>query len=557
MTAPGNRAAGSRVHRAMARASTCGILAALAALAACGDNRAAGPDATDHASGLGDAQVAAIHAAVAGALGHGLASGYSVAVWRDGAIVYAEGFGTADTGATPVTPDTLFQIGSDTKKLTAIALLQHVAAGRAQLADTVATLVPDLALAGAPHLLAALTLDDLLSHRSGLYDYTPWLDAPADAHLADTVRGRFAAHEYALMPPGIAWSYANPNFALAGFVTEVVDAQHRAWPDIVTQDVLAPLQLTHTFARKADALASGLPLAMGDGAIPSAPLDSFDPLAGVGAVTGWVAPADQQDDAFTRPAGLAWSTATDQARLLGWLVDGDAAVLPDDLRAAVVTEHAPVVNHATGYGYGYGMFVQTGYRAVDGTYHATRFLQHGGNTLTMTSASVVLPEARVAVSVLANGQNENLAPVAAQILEAVAADRIPAASPMPPAVPPAADDLAVYAGTYTDPNLGAATLHWDGSQLTLDVPTLTAAGATLGPLAPAGLDLFVVTVSGQPFQLSFFDDPATHAPRAFGVDRAFVLTRTGAARARGAPLDVRALGRRPLLHPDAALVSPF
>jgi CubicO group peptidase (beta-lactamase class C family) len=471
-------------------------------------------------------------------------------VWRDGRVVYAEGFGTTDGAAALVDPDTLFQIGSDTKKLTAIALLRQIEAGRARLDETVAEIAPDLALASDPTYFGKLTIDELLSHRSGLFDYTPWLDAPDDAHLAATVRGRFAANEYVMMPPGIAWNYANPNFALVGFLTEVLDG--RTWPTIVTSDVLAPLHLHHTYARRDDALASGLALAHGHGAIPSAPVDSFDPLSGAPATVGWVAPAAQQDDAFTRPAGFVWSTASDQARLLGFFADGDPAVLSDSSRQAMTTAHAPIADHAVGFGYGYALFVQDGYRASDGSYYATRFIQHGGNTLTMTSASLLLPDQRVAVSVLANGQSEDLHVVAAQILEVAATGRLPVATSAPSPIPPPASDLSVYAGSFSDHDLGSATITWTGTQLTVDVPTLKALGVTVGPLQPLGLDLFAVNVGGQALQISFYDAPAG-APHAYGVYRVFVLTRGASARGALPPLHTRSRGLDfELLVPPAA-----
>jgi CubicO group peptidase (beta-lactamase class C family) len=85
-----------------------------------------------------------------------------VAIWRAGHIIYREGFGVRDELGGPATPDTLFQIGSDTKKITAIALLRQVDAGVITLDDT----VTELELAAAPEQLSKTTVHDLLAHQS-------------------------------------------------------------------------------------------------------------------------------------------------------------------------------------------------------------------------------------------------------------------------------------------------------------------------------------------------------------------------------------------------------
>lgn len=96
------------------------------------------------------------------------ASGASVAIWKDGTIVYAEGFGSADPDTdVPVTPETLYQVGSDTKKLTAIAVLQQVQQGRLSLDQTVASALPDVELVRSPEWNDAATLHQLLSHQGG------------------------------------------------------------------------------------------------------------------------------------------------------------------------------------------------------------------------------------------------------------------------------------------------------------------------------------------------------------------------------------------------------
>jgi CubicO group peptidase (beta-lactamase class C family) len=493
----------------------------LALVSGCADGDAASPQP----EALSAAGIEQIREAVRDSLGTGLATSYSVAVYRDGRVVYQEAFGTKDEAGAQASVDTLYQIGSDTKKITAIALLQQVEQGAVKLEDRVSQLAPSLVLESDPTFLEQVSVEHLLSQRSGLFDYAPWLDMPADAALQDVVLGRFAQNEPAMMPPGVAYNYSNPNYSLAGFLTELIDG--RAWSDIVQQAVFEPLGMRHSYARRDDMLAAESDVASARGTIFPGGADPFDPSPPAEPTEGWLAPDEQADNAFVRPAGLVWSTAADQARLLGFLIDGNPQVLSDELRGKMMTAHAPVYNHFDQAGYGYGLIVQPGYPTRDGAYYAVPFLSHGGNTPSMSSSSWLLPEQGIAVSVLANGRQEALDRVSAAAVEAAVADRLPAPTAAPKPLAPA--DLESYAGRYWEPEVGEVDISWDGSQLHVALPSLTEQG--LEPqieIQPLALDLFMLTVDEDVYPISFYDGPEGQ-PHYYGVSREFVLTRREAA----------------------------
>lgn len=477
------------------------------------------------ANELDDDAIARIRMAVEQSLGSGFATGCQVAIWRDGEVIYTEGFGTRDEAGNPVTEDTLFQIGSDTKKMTAMTLLQLVDAGEVSLDQSVGELLPMLDLVPSPGHFDTTTVHDLLSHQSGLFDYTPWIEGPADGELAAVTYGRFAMNEYAMMPAGIAWNYSNPNYSLAGLLVEEVGG--RSWPDVVIDDVALPLGMTQTYARRDDMLAVATDIASGFGPIYPDGFDTFDLLAPiVPDPPGWTTPAAQADHAFTRPAGLLWSTASDMARLEGFLIEGDPRVLSEASHAALVTGHVgfyPGVDPAE-LGYAYGVMQSRGFGASDGSFYDVPVLSHGGNTLSMTSTSVLLPEQNVAVSVLANGANEDSTLIAAVALEVAAAERLPApGEPYSPLQPPR-DDLSVYAGSFTEPALGDVVIGFDGTDVTVEIPALAALGVTVDPvLMPIYRDMFLLTVEGSPLDISFYDGTV---PFEHGVNRSFVLERS-------------------------------
>jgi CubicO group peptidase (beta-lactamase class C family) len=71
--------------------------------------------------------------------------GAAIAIVQDGRLVYAHGLGTSniETGA-PVTPETLFRLGSTTKMLTAAAVASFAAEGKLSFEDPVGKYIQGL-----------------------------------------------------------------------------------------------------------------------------------------------------------------------------------------------------------------------------------------------------------------------------------------------------------------------------------------------------------------------------------------------------------------------------
>src|SRR5918993_4068480 len=94
--------------------------------------------------------------------------GAAVIVTDDGKVVYEAGQGLADVEAkTPITPGTVFRIGSITKQFSAAIMLQLVAEGKVSLEDKLSKFFPDYPKPGAD-----ATVAQLLNHTVGVQSYT-------------------------------------------------------------------------------------------------------------------------------------------------------------------------------------------------------------------------------------------------------------------------------------------------------------------------------------------------------------------------------------------------
>ncbi len=83
-------------------------------------------------------------------------------------ILFEKGFGMADRAKKiPNTPETVFNIGSNTKDFTAVAILQLEAAGKLRVEDPISKYFKDV-----PQDKAGITILELLKHTAGLEEYS-------------------------------------------------------------------------------------------------------------------------------------------------------------------------------------------------------------------------------------------------------------------------------------------------------------------------------------------------------------------------------------------------
>ncbi len=418
-------------------------------------------------------------------LEHNYATAASVSVWLDEEIVWVGGFGVLE-GDHPIDANTLFMIGSDTKKLTAIGLLQRVAAGEIKLETTLGEVLPDLSLPMAPEFAQA-TMHDLMTHQGGLVDDVGRKTTETDdEELARYTYEKLPEVGYALAPPGIFHNYSNPNYSMVGLVTETLS--DAPWADIVEAEVFAPLEMRRTFARKSSVDINHAPGVTVNSGRPR--LRSLE---------------DTWENGFARPAGLVWSTPNDQIRLARFLVDGDPTILPDALR---VQMHTPAVSIYPGFSgaYGYGLEIYDALEVENVRYPGVRAWTHGGNTKTHTSTFLVLPEARFAISILSNGTGDDFSESMWAAIHSFVALPKPEFIPDPSFDP---DAIEALTGVYTDAyNVGEIIVRDAAERLMVEMPLLDAAGYAYEPqLYPISTRVWILRLEDTSLLLSFIDGP--------------------------------------------------
>jgi CubicO group peptidase (beta-lactamase class C family) len=416
------------------------------------------------------------------------APGVAVAVVEKGHVTFAKGFGSKDPTAAagpPVEATTLFRIGSTQKALTAIALLQTVQAGNVDLDRPITSYLPGFHLSQTPELVSQITPRHLLTHTSGIHDYLE-IAAPAgettDAALAGFLTGRYADIGYVQSPPGAFFAYSNPGYMLAGLIAETVTGT--PYRQLVHDRVLAMLGMKRTFFLPSEVIADG-DYALGRTCDPAGNANCANP-PGIGPIVH----PDTYDNPWGRPAGYAWSSVLDMAKLAAFLVHGDERVLGGDLAAAMTSPQVPMRETGGLTSYGYGVASSPGIRIASSQtqvdYYMLTMIFHDGALPGYSANMSCLPEPDFCFITLASGDGAFFTTSLVTAIQTLV--DLPAPSTAPD-LAPRLDRLDAYAGSYVDPFvLGTIQITRMGDSLSAFVPTLDPTNPI--PLTPTLVDNF-------------------------------------------------------------------
>lgn len=183
--------------------------------------------------------------------------GASLAIVEGDRIVHLRGFGAARPGGETPTPETPFFIGSLTKSVTALAVMQLVEAGKVALDAPVQRYLPWFRVADAAES-AQITVRHLLNHTSGL-PMTVGLADLGDLDPSPEATERQVRSLASLKldrPVGSKFDYCNTNYNILGLIIEA--ASGMSYGDYVRQRIFDPLEMQHSYTDKAAAQQDGL-----------------------------------------------------------------------------------------------------------------------------------------------------------------------------------------------------------------------------------------------------------------------------------------------------------
>ncbi|MBY8821102.1 serine hydrolase domain-containing protein [Sphingomonas colocasiae] len=433
-------------------------------------------------------------------------AGCAAGVMRDGRMLYAKGYGMADIErGVPITPASVFDIGSTSKQFAAASILLLQADGKLKLTDDARKYVPEL-----PDFGKTITIDHLIHHTSGLRDYIGLLvlagfsleDVTGDAQVLSLLSRQRALN----FPTGSRYEYSNTGYFLLSVIVQRVSGKNLA--AFARERIFAPLGMSHTLIRDNHAML-----------IPNRAL-GYAP-DGKGGFVNHLSNWEQLGD------GAVQVSVDDMLHWEGNFLDpkvGGAAMV-DALQTPGALDDGKPIGYARGLS--------------GGTYRGQAYIGHGGAWQGYRAMFERFPKQRVAIAVFCNSDSASPNALSHGVADVVLADVLTtenkpgkagtsksvgkdaAAKPV---------DAAPYVGSYFDATTdtvyriaekdGGVVLDMSGRMLPLvsDGPgrfSVKGFPATLS-FEPAGKRAtgFGFSIGGEPPQKANRFEPITLAPDA-------------------------------------------
>jgi CubicO group peptidase (beta-lactamase class C family) len=318
--------------------------------------------------------------------------GASLAVLEGNRVVHQRGFGLARPGGELPTAQTPFFIGSLTKSFTALGVMQLVEAGKVDLDAPVQRYLPWFRVADL-QASEQITLRHLLNQTSGfpamageviLEDYGDGPDA--------TERKVRSMATLKTNPVGEKCDYCNLNYDVLGLIIETVSGE--AYPDYIQNHIFNPLEMSHSYTKRAVAKQNGL-------------------ARGHRHWFGFPVPApDLPDPRAALPSGYLISCVEDMAHYLSAHMNGgrykDVQILSapgiDELHRGVM-EYFPMGIPSGKYGMGW----------FDIDLGDTKTFTHSGNVPDFSAYMGFIPDQHKGLVILFNADPYGLPPITEEI----------------------------------------------------------------------------------------------------------------------------------------------
>ncbi|MDQ3323032.1 MAG: beta-lactamase family protein [Acidobacteriota bacterium] len=169
--------------------------------------------------------------------------GAAIAIIKDGRIVKAEGYGLANVElSVPATKETVFEIGSISKQITAAAVMLLVEEGKINTDEKISKYLPNT-----PESWKNVTVGNLLTHTSGIKSYTGLSGFELTKRLKRDEFIKAIGTRPLEFEPGERWIYSNSGYNLLGFIVESVSG--KSYWDFVQTRIFKSLGMNRTADR--------------------------------------------------------------------------------------------------------------------------------------------------------------------------------------------------------------------------------------------------------------------------------------------------------------------